>query len=211
MKRKREAISTVLSLLCRTFLLGAALAVAYFLPIVRNEAAAQTAASGPYAVTLFGGAMADGNWEDIISLRHVRYRDAALVGVGLSKRFANWRRVADFEIEGQIDRHFGTENNWEFNLPVIARWRAFPWNRFLPTSFAWGIGPSYATEEPAQERAGNGATRQFLIYWVAELEIGLPNEPWTIIARLHHRSTAFGLLGRSGGSNWTLLGIRRRF
>lgn len=196
----------------RALLRCAVVAVAYLMPFSPNETGAQTSAppSG-YAVTIFGGAMANGSWEDIVSLQRVRYRDADLIGLGVSKRFASWRRVIDFELEGQVDRHFGGERNWEFNLPVIARWKAFPWNGFLPTSFAWGVGPSYATQKPTQELAQAGTTRRFLIYWVAELEMGLPHEPWTVVARLHHRSTAFGLFGRSGGSNWTLLGIRRRF
>ncbi len=203
-----EAISTMLTSLLRC----AVVAAAYLIPFTQDSSAAQTPApSSGYAVTLFGGAMANGSWEEIVSLQRVRYRDADLLGLSVSKRLGSWRHVIDFELEGQIDRHFGGERNWEFNLPVIARWKAFPWNEFLPTSFAWGLGPSYATQKPKQELADAGTTRRFLIYWVAELEMGLPNEPWTIVARLHHRSTAFGMFGRSGGSNWTLVGVRRRF
>lgn len=212
MRDDEDRISRLFAALRRALLPGAMVAALCIIPFIRNEAVAQAqAGSSGYAVTIFGGAMNSGNIEDILSLQHVRYRDANLVGLGVSKRFGGLWDVIDFEIEGQVDRHFGREHHWEFNLPVIARWKAFPWNAYVPTSFAFGVGPSYATQKPAQERAQNGGTQRFLIYWVAELEMGLPDEPWSVLTRLHHRSTAFGLSGRTGGSTWTLVGLRRRF
>ena len=40
---------------------------------------------------------------------------------------------------------------WEFNGLIIARWRLFPWDKYLDTSFAIGDGISYATEVPEIE------------------------------------------------------------
>lgn len=76
---------------------------------------------------------------------------------------------------------------------------------------AWGLGPSYETRTPPEEQALDGRSRRLLAFWVAELEVGLPQRPWTAIARIHHRSTAFGLFGDTGGSNWVALGVRRYF
>lgn len=52
---------------------------------------------------------------------------------------------------------------------------------------------------------------QLLVYWVGELEFSRPNQPWSVIARLHHRSPGFGLVADKGGSNFLALGVRRRF
>lgn len=92
----------------------------------------------------------------------------------------------------------------------FARWRAFPWNAWIPTSVAFGIGPSYATDIPAEEVARDGDSARLLLYWVAELEVGLPERPWSVLARLHHRSTAYGLFAEDGGSNFVTLGLRWR-
>ena len=37
--------------------------------------------------------------------------------------------------------------------------------------------------------------QRLLAYWVGEIEVGVPNEPWSALLRLHHRSTAWGLFG----------------
>lgn len=162
------------------------------------------------AATVFGAQMADNNWHEIVALDDVAMRDAYLVGVGLSREVA---RSPDWalEVEGQAVRHFGGQNHWEFNGAVVGRWRGFPWRETVPTSVAFGIGPSYATQVPSEEVARDGESARFLLYWVAELEVGLPDRPWSGIARLHHRSNAYGVLADDGGSNWLTLGIRRRF
>jgi len=162
------------------------------------------------AVTLFGARMADNNWHEIVALDDVGMRDAWLAGVALSHEFAGGEDWA-LELEGQTVRHFGDQDHWEFNAALLARWRGFPWREAVPTSVAFGIGPSYATEVPPEEVARDGESARFLLYWVAELEVGLPDRSWSAIARLHHRSNAYGVLAEDGGSNWLTLGVRRRF
>lgn len=63
-------------------------------------------------------------------------------------RFKDW---FGFELEGQVVRHFDEMNHWEFNSLLVARWRLFPWDKYLDTSFAIGDGISYATEVPEIE------------------------------------------------------------
>ncbi len=109
-------------------------------------------------------------------------------------------------------RHFGDQTHWEFNLPIIARWETFPWDNVIDTSLAWGIGPSYASETPAAEVAREGESQRWLVYWLGELELGLPGQRgWTALVRVHHRSEAFGLIADEGGSNALTVGLRRRF
>lgn len=162
------------------------------------------------AVTVFGAQMADNNWHEIVGLDDVATRDSYLFGVGLSHQLARARDWS-LEVEGQTVRHFGGQHHWEFNGALVGRWRGFPWRESVPTSVAFGIGPSYATRVPSEEVARDGESARLLLYWVAELEAGPPDSPWSGIARLHHRSNAYGVLADDGGSNWLTLGVRRRF
>jgi hypothetical protein len=162
------------------------------------------------ALTLFGGQMSDDDWNHIATLNDVSLVDAYIAGAALTRELTNAKDWA-LEAEGQVVRHLGTEDHWEFNAALVARWRDFPWSESIRTSVAFGLGPSYATEVPEEEVARSGESARFLIYWVAELEIGPADSAWSGIARLHHRSNAFGLIDENGGSNWLTLGIRRRF
>ncbi len=148
-----------------------------------SHAEAQTA----NAATIFRGWMTDNQWNEIATLDDVRFRDSWLLGVGVSRELAgrdNWA----FELEGQTVRHHGEQEHWEFNAALFARWRGLPWSDVLPTSVASGVGPSYATKEPAAEIAMDGESARLLLYWTAEMEVSFPETPWSAITRLHHRS-----------------------
>ena len=163
-----------------------------------------------HAVTVFGARMADNTWREIATLDDVGVRDAYLAGVALSRELAGTERWA-IEAEGQTVRHFGDQDHWEVNALLVGRWRGLPGREHVPASLAFGIGPSYATQVPAEEVATDGESARLLLYWMAELEVGLPDRPWSAIARLHHRSNAYGVFADNGGSNWLTLGVRRRF
>ncbi len=105
----------------------------------------------------------------------------------------------------------GDQNHWEFNLPIIGRWEAFPWDEVVDTSLAIGIGPSYASEIPKVEAANTGGGDRLLVYWMVEIEVGPPDQGWSAIFRLHHRSGAFGLVAPEGKSNVLVIGLRQRF
>lgn len=169
-----------------------------------------SAADRRNAVLVFGAQMSSNKWTEIAAFDDVSMRDAYLAGIGLSREIWGGEDWA-IEAEGQVAKHFGREDHWEFNAALIGRWRDFPWNEWVPTGLAFGAGPSYATEVPPEEVANDGDSARFLLYWVAELELGLPGNPWSAVARLHHRSTGYGVFAERGGSNWLTLGIRRRF
>ena len=116
------------------------------------------------------------------------------------------------EAEGQIVYHFHDQTLWEFNaVPIVLRWRRFPWSERFNSSAAFGLGLSYATEVPSVEVALEGESQKLLIYWVMELTAGPRAAPWEISLRLHHRSVAYGLMGDEGGMNAVGLGLRYRF
>lgn len=164
----------------------------------------------PSSVFVVGAWMTDNDWKEIATLDDVRLRDAYLAGVGVSHELIgdDWWAI---EAEGHLIRHFGGNDHWEFNAVLTGRWRAFPWNEWVPTSFALGVGPSLATETPKEEAERDGDSAPFLLYWMAEIEAGPAGSPWTGFARLHHRSNGYGVFADTGGSNFLMLGARYRF
>lgn len=163
------------------------------------------------ALTLFGGAMTDNKWEDIFRPGKIDFRDTTLLGIAASRRIWDFEETLSMEIEGQVVRYFGDQDNWEFNLPLVVRWHVFPWDKWIDTSFALGIGPSYASEIPREEVTREGSSARWLVYWLAELEFGLPSSLWRGIFRLHHRSGAYGIVADEGGSNSLTVGLRRHY
>ncbi len=71
--------------------------------------------------------------------------------VALSKRLGPYRPRLNYEMEGQIVKHFGVQDHWEFNALGVMRWEPFWWDRIVETSAAFGLGASYATEKPKAE------------------------------------------------------------
>lgn len=172
---------------------------------------AATAAHDDTALAVYGGVMADEDWQKVVTGKDVDFLDTGLAAVALSRRVGRIGEDLDIELEGQVVRHFGDQEHWEVNGLVTGRWTRFPWNDTVATTAAFGLGLSHATEVPAEERRVEGASRRTLLYWMAEIETGAPDSPWSGFVRLHHRSTGYGLFGDDGGGNWVTLGIRRRF
>ena len=165
-----------------------------------------------YALALYAGQLTKEKWEQAI-LPGAEFADATIVVAAASwtaGRFLDDRLTC--ELEAQVGKYFGDQDHWEFNLPIIGlRWHRFPWDAYLATSIAWGIGPSYATEIPPVELQTNDSSRRWLVYWYAELTFGPPAAGWEALLRLHHRSDSFGLVAEDGGSNAVCAGVRYRF
>ena len=165
----------------------------------------------PRAIAIFGGLLTNNHWEDAFAPWTLDFSDSTLVGLAASHGIGRFDHRLGFEIEGQVVRHFGDQDHWEINLPVIGRWELFPWDEVVDTSLAFGIGPSYASEKPKVEVANDGDSRRLLVYWMMEIEVGPPDKSWSAIFRLHHRSGAFGLFAEEGGSNAMVIGLRHMF
>ena len=116
-----------------------------------------------------------------------------------------------FELEGQVGKYFGEQDNWEINLPILGfRWHRFPWDDHLATIICWGIGSSTPlkcrkSNSKPMTAAANGLSIGALIY------LGPPTANWEVLMRLHHRSNGFGLVAEDGGSNAVCAGLRYRF
>jgi hypothetical protein len=157
-----------------------------------------------WAVTGFAGVLSVEESSDIWLHGNFELADDTLFGAGLSKRLFSVGRYLDFELELQSVKHFGDQNNFEFNLPFIARWNACPWDGFIDTSLAFGDGLSIATETPDLEKARYGGDKagSALNFVMLELTLALPEHPNVqFVNRFQHRSGAFGLINDAGDAS----------
>lgn len=172
----------------------------------------ETAPERNFSASLYGGVMTDDNWRQAISGR------AGLVDSSILAAALGWTffrpdsRLWSLELEANIVRHFGIQDHFEFNAPVLTvRWEAFPWDKVLDTDAAFGLGPSFASSMPEYERDKSGDSDPMLLFWHIEVGAGLPGSPWSGFFRLHHRSTGYGVFAAAGGSNIVCLGLRYEF
>ena len=157
--------------------------------------------------------MTSDHWEDVfIDTFNLDFVDSYFVVIALARKIGGYKDKLSFEIEGQVVKHFDYMDHWEFNGLITGRWEKFPWDNTIDTSLAFGMGPSYATDEPQVEIDNNSETSKFLVYWMIELALGLPEHPQTaLILRLHHRSNAWWLINEDGGSNAIGFGLKYRY
>lgn len=193
-------IRVMLFYIVRT-ILGVCLLLGMTVPVLAQD----------YALTVYGGRVTEDRWFESLP-PNVNFVDAYILVGALGWTM---KRLYDgaltLEIEGQAAKYFGDQENLEFNLAVAGRWHKFPWDKTVETSFAFGLGPSWAAEEPEVEVMIKGATKQFLIYWFTEITLGPPDANWAVVFRLHHRSKAFGLVAEEGGSNTLAAGLKFLF
>ena len=162
-------------------------------------------------LTVYAGAHAQDDIGDVFALKP-KFEDNAYVGVvALARQFWHYKKYISLEAEGQIGKHFNTDDQWEFVGLIIGRWHEFPWDKWVDTSFAVGDGISYYTEISNVEKEDDEDAQHALNYLLFELALGLPQYPkWDLVLRIHHRSSVFGLVG-AAGSNFVCGGIKYSF
>lgn len=175
---------------------------------------APAAGATPDAVTVYGGRFSVNPWEDFfLSPGGIDYLDGWLLAVApswsLVDRDARWA----LEAEGQLVKHFGGQDHEEINAALTFRWRGAHGGPGWRTGAAFGIGPSWASRTPLlEEEINGGGSERVLVHWFIEGTLRPAGwGPWRLVARLHHRSGAYGWVADEGGSNVPSLGLRRRF
>lgn len=173
------------------------------------------AAANDYALTVYAGRYSDDRLGAVLVSKPIDFEDSWFAAAALSRAFAFTSPSHQWEIEGQIGRHFRGQSHEEFNLLAIWRWQHFPWNHRLRTTAAIGDGLSWATRVPPLEEASDtnvGATR-LLNYILIEFTFAPPQAVnWSLAVRVHHRSGVYGLFdGVEGGSNVIAAGIKWHF
>ena len=123
--------------------------------------------------------------------------------------------VGVVQLAGIITVRSGTHQHtiYEFDPYIAFRWANLPWNDYVTTSLAIGEGVSYASSVPYIEKIGNDNVKRFLNFVMVEATFAVPAYPQLqLLARIHHRSGAFGLYqADNSGSNAFSLGIRYLF
>jgi hypothetical protein len=165
-----------------------------------------------WALSLYWAQLTHGTLEETVTFQ-TGLTDSELVCGALSRRIGSFKEYMDFELEGQVAKHFRDQDHWEFNGLAVVRWLPFPWDQVINTSVAVGEGLSYATETPEAEAKRYDKTSKLLDYLMFEVAFSLPSLPeWSLITRIHHRSGAYGLFnGVHGASNAWGVGLRYTF
>ncbi len=159
-------------------------------------------------LTIFGGPSAQPDLENVL-IFNMRFEDDTYIAVAaLAREFWRYDNWISFEVEGQVGKYFGNEHQWQFNGLIIGRWKRFPWDKYLDTSFAVGDGLSYNAETSKVEEEDDENAGKWLNYLMFELTLGLPKYPrWNLVYRAHHRSSIRERIG-AGASNFVAFGIK---
>lgn len=183
-------------------------------PLLAGLTTSPAQADNGWFVSLYAGQFTDTDLLETLALR-TDPRDAYVCVISVGKRIGPLSKNIDMEYELQLAKHAGDQDHNEVNGAFTLRWQTFPWDRYVDTSFAFGNGLSYASEEPPLEIAEseNSETSNWLYYILLEFSFSRPGaHHWEAFARIHHRSSVFGTFnGAMGGSNFTGLGIRYVF
>jgi hypothetical protein len=184
--------------------------------LVSGARAHADARPAPNALTFYAARISEARtWQHVLKDPFgASYADAYLVAGSYARTYdessgSAWRT----EWEVNLAYNFGDQDHFELNVaPVSFRWQRFPWSERMNTTAAFGLGLSYAFSFPELENTIEGDTRQLLAFWFLELTAGPPAGTWSVVLRLHHRSTAYGLMGvDDGGMNAPGIGIRFAF
>lgn len=123
--------------------------------------------------------------------------------------------VGVVQLAGAVTMRNGSDQNtiYEVDPYVNFRWANLPWNHYVTTSLSLGEGVSYASSVPSIEKKDNQNTKRLLNLLIFEATFAMPSYPQLeLVARIHHRSGAFGLYhAGNSGSNDIGLGVRYLF
>ena len=184
--------------------------------ISESNAVAAKAASYNWAFTGYVAWMSGDQLGDML-LFNAELSDNKFYVAALTRRLKTFYKDMDWEVEGQIAKHAGNGSGmyyWELNALTSVRWNRFVWDKYVDTSFATGLGLSWASDKPPFEIEEHGSTEQLLAYILVELTFSPPKHTqWAGVVRIHHRSSAYGTFADDiqGASNSLGVGVKYRF
>ncbi|MBX3497409.1 MAG: hypothetical protein KF769_14310 [Parvibaculum sp.] len=167
-----------------------------------------------YAVTVFMGEGTENNFSNIIeNFFDVEGSTDHVLGLTASRLLGWYGPSLSFEAELMYAYHYGREVYHEIGTAAYARWHDFPWNDYVLTTAAIGMGPSYTTEFPQLEAQPDGSRSRLLNQLNLQTTFALPSRPdIALVARMQHRSGMFGAFnGVTDASNFLTLGLRYEF
>lgn len=171
------------------------------------------------AVAVYAGRLVEDGMEDVLLPLPKAPTDwnygsnDRFVGVAVSRHAATWRRLS-FEPEIGLGQRIDQDIT-EAWAALFVRYRGFPWDRYLLTSFAVSTGANIASDDSEWEieRTGSEESHRLMHYFAPEITFALPSQPDTeVLLRFHHRSGAYGLFNDAGGgAHYATVGLRFRF
>ncbi len=162
-----------------------------------------------WSLSAYAGAVTTTRFNEIVRLE-ADPRGSYVAALAAGRTVLRHEPFARWEAEVQLARHWGKQHHWETNAALLLRWTRFPWDDYLSTTIAIGVGPSWAWRTPALERERHKRTSRRLAFMPFEITAGPPGRSeWEAFFRVHHRSGAFDLFSRGGGSNFIAAGFRR--
>ena len=166
-----------------------------------------------WSAAVYGGRLSDNRIGEILYFR-TQLEPSHVWAVLLSREVYRVTDDLRAELEGNLARHTGLQDHFEINAAFLLRWRRFPWDRFVRTTLAYGVGPSYALRKPPVERRSGRDPAHLLVFMPVEVTLAPPERferAWKTLVRVHHRSGAYGVISNASGSNFVTLGLRYRF
>lgn len=180
----------------------------------------------PWALAYMHGWMTSNNIGNILVLDKVHFTnnsdlDALELSYELSPhnilRRILYYFVSTIEVAGLAGHRTDPRGSiFEGDVYLIARWKHFPWDRYLVNTLAFGDGLSYVTTPPQREvydAQHNHNAKNLLNYLMVEATFALPSHPEIeLLGRIHHRCGAWGFFGAGNlSSNVVAVGLRYRF
>lgn len=169
-----------------------------------------------WAVTGWSGRLTTENTTDLWTGQNWSFENSYVAALAVSKELTPlFSDRAGLETEVQTMRHFGGQDHWEFTAMLLFRWKDFPWDETVDTSFAIGDGLSFPTELPAEELNAHtrGNSGRLLNSVMMEITLADPDLPeWALALRYHHRSGFFRTFSDVGEASTVFgLGLKRHF
>ncbi len=168
---------------------------------------------GKWSVFAYGGQWSDNPIGRIV-IFETNFKKSYVWAAGISRTILDITDDLLLEAELGTARHTGMQDHYELNASLNLRWHTFPWDNFINTSIAYGLGPSYASRRPPVEESSRRKPTHVLTFMPVEITLAPPKQnkvPWEILVRVHHRSGAFGVVSDAKGSNFITTGLRYRF
>jgi hypothetical protein len=174
---------------------------------------------GDCALATYAGHYVDDTLTDVILAARPptgwTYEDDLFVGTALSRELGRFGCCWHLEPEAGLGQRFGAQDETEVWAALYLRYRGFPWDHVLVTSFAISTGLNYATgiSELEKERSRDDQGSRLMHFFSPEVTFALPRRPEVeLLFRLHHRSGVFGLVSDAwGGAQYGTVGVRVRF
>lgn len=168
---------------------------------------------GRWWVTVFAGAVAKNELSTIVFQLDPDFGESYVAGFSLGKEFGAITDSLRLEWMATTAVVFGTEDYVDLRFEVGARWIRFPWNDTVFTTVGAFVGPSWISKRSIYEDEEKNEWRHLKNGLSIEFTFAHPEQPGTaLVARLHHRSSIFGLIPDAGTpSDFLTLGVKKRF